>query len=202
MHRVFISYHHANDQWAKNRLDEVNIIGGIFEDVSVNSGDIDDTYMTDEQIRVKVRDDYLKDSSVTIVLIGTETRLRKHVDWELYSSMRDSPKNKKSGIILVPLPSANITSFKAAHGDYEKSTVFPDSTSWASWSRQEHEARFPAFSKRMIDNLVAPQAKISVVPWNLLESEPSKLSISIELAYRDRATCEYDFTEPMRRRNG
>ena len=105
--KTFISYHHANDQWAKNHLSDLNIYNSIFDDYSVNSGDIDDVYLSDEQIRIRVRDEFLRDATVTIVLIGAETRYRKHVDWELYSSMRDSELNKKSGIIVVPLPGIN-----------------------------------------------------------------------------------------------
>ncbi|MGL5684212.1 MAG: TIR domain-containing protein [Vagococcus fluvialis] len=36
--------------------------------------------MSDEQIRVKIRDEYLRESSITIVLFGKETAQRKHVD--------------------------------------------------------------------------------------------------------------------------
>ncbi|XLF25610.1 TIR domain-containing protein [Klebsiella pneumoniae] len=35
-----------------------------------------------------------------MLLVGAETKNRKHVDWELYSSMRDSPRNGKSGVLL------------------------------------------------------------------------------------------------------
>ena len=89
-HKVFISYHHGNDQAHKEALTEFNDKYGVFTDASVDSGDIDDE-LDDEAIREKIRDEYLQDSSVTIVLVGTETRRRKHVDWEIYSSMRSGP---------------------------------------------------------------------------------------------------------------
>ena len=57
--------------------------------------------MTDEQIRIKIRDEYLRQTTVTILLVGTETQYRKHIDWEVYSSMRDSEKNPKSGICFI-----------------------------------------------------------------------------------------------------
>ena len=79
---------------------------GIFIDQSVDTGDISDE-LCDEAIREKIRDDYLRDSTVTIVLVGLETKRRKHVDWEIYSSMIDGKKNKKSGILAVNLPSTN-----------------------------------------------------------------------------------------------
>jgi hypothetical protein len=41
---------------------------------------------------------------VTIVLIGKNTWKRKYVDWEIYSSMRDTTKNPRSGVIGIILP--------------------------------------------------------------------------------------------------
>lgn len=92
-HKVFISYHHANDQWAKDRLIELNNQYDIFIDCSVDTGDIPDDW-DDQKIRAEIRDNYLQDSTVTILLVGTETKYRKHIDWELYSSMFDGAINK------------------------------------------------------------------------------------------------------------
>lgn len=200
--KVFISYHHANDQWAKEALVTINFWGDVFEDWSVNSGDIDDQYLSDEQIRVRVRDEYLRQSTVTIVLVGVETRYRKHVDWEIFSSMRDSNLNPKSGIILVPLPSTGITNFTAGHGLEEKNAIYPGVTNWTTWTRAEHEEFYPHFSTRMIDNLVCPTAYVSVVPWEKISSSPDNLRLEIEYAHSDRVNCEYDFSTLMRRRNG
>lgn len=200
--KTFISYHHANDQWAKEQLVAINTWHGVFDDYSVNSGEIDDEYLTDEQIRVIVRDNYLRDATVTLVLVGTETRYRKHVDWELFSSMRNTELNPKSGVILVPLPGTGITYCTAAHGMEEKQALHPEISSWTHWSRQEHEERYPYFSTRMIDNLATGTARMSVIPWDKLVSSVDNLKMSIELAHRDRELAIYDFTTSMRRRNG
>jgi hypothetical protein len=79
MHKVFISYHHANDQAFKEALLE-QIGHHHFIDASVDTGDISDD-LDDQAIREKIRDDYLADSSVTLLLVGTGTKNRKHVDW-------------------------------------------------------------------------------------------------------------------------
>ena len=100
MHKVFISYHHANDQYYKECLVNMGKYYEIFIDRSVDTGDISDN-LTDQAIREKIRDEYLRDSTVTIVLVGLETKRRKHVDWEIYSSMIDGKINKKSGILVV-----------------------------------------------------------------------------------------------------
>ena len=95
-HRVFISYHHANDQYYKEELLRINDNYDLFIDASVDTGEVDES-LTDQAIRTKIRDEYLRDSSVTLVLVGTETKNRKHVDWEIYSSMIDGSVNIGNG---------------------------------------------------------------------------------------------------------
>ena len=72
MHKVFISHHHGNDQGYKDDLVKFGEENEIFVDRSVDTGDIPDDW-TDERIRRVIRDDYLRDSTVTIVLVGRET---------------------------------------------------------------------------------------------------------------------------------
>ena len=99
MHKVFISYHHYRDQDYKDELVTFAEQHSIFIDASVDTGDVSDD-LSDEKIREIIRDEYLRDSTVTIVLVGTGTKRRKHVDWEIYSSMYDGTVNKKSGILV------------------------------------------------------------------------------------------------------
>ena len=94
MHKVFTSYHHASDQYYKDWLVWMGKYHKIFIDSSVDTGNISDN-LSDQAIREKIRDDYLRDSTVTVVLVGEETKRRKHVDWEIYSSMIDGKVNKK-----------------------------------------------------------------------------------------------------------
>lgn len=198
MHRVFISYHHDNDQLYKERLVKFGKENEIFEDCSVDTGDISDD-LTDEQIRVKIRDEYLRESTVTIILVGTETKYRKHVDWEIYSSMYDGRINKKSGIIVINLPSVNCDYYTASHSG-EKEYVFPENTEWCTITeRSEFERRYPYMPDRIIDNLLKDGAHISVIPWNNLNMD--KLQYMIDRAYEDRVICEYDLSRPMRRGN-
>lgn len=193
---MFISYHHRNDQAYKQALLDFNEKHGIFIDASVDTGDIDDS-LSSEAIRRKIRDEYLVNSTVTILLVGTETKYRKHVDWELYSSMIDGSVNKKSGILVINLPSTNCTTFTAAHPG-EKELVHPECTSWTSVkTRTEYEQRYPYMPDRVIDNLLEPKAKISVVPWDKLTVE--RLAFLIEATFQARETNEYDMSREMRR---
>ena len=199
MHNVFISYHHYNDQRYKNELIEFGKHFGVFIDKSVDTGGIPE-HLSDQAIREKIRDEYLRDSTVTVLLAGVETMGRKHIDWELYSSMFDGARNKKSGILVVNLPAVQCPYYFAEYGEGEKRLIYPDNNSWTSiGSRAEQEKRFPHLPERIIDNLIAPKARISIVPWDRITSET--LKFLIDATFEARSGCEYDLARPMRRRN-
>lgn len=201
-HKVFISYHHANDQLYKDYLENFNNYYDIFINKSVAIDDIDDDLPPDT-IREIIRDDYLRDTSVLILLVGTETKNRKHVDWEIYSSMRNSAKNRKSGILVINLPSVGCTYFRAAHGETEKRDFYPNTNEWISINdRTEYERRYPYMPARIIDNLLMEKSYISIVNWNDIENDPEKLRKLIELTFQDRESCEYSLGRVMRERNG
>lgn len=103
-HKVFISYHHDNDQRYRDLFESMFAhYHGIFITRSVQIGEIN-PYLATDTIRQKIRDEYLRDSTVTIVLIGSETWKRKHVDWEIGSSIRDTIRNPRSGLLGILLP--------------------------------------------------------------------------------------------------
>lgn len=196
MHRVFVSYHHKNDQEYKKVLVDWAKENEIFEDYSVGLGDIPEDW-DDQKVRETIRDEYLRESTVTIVLVGTETKFRKHVDWEIYSSMHDGTKNKKSGIIVILLPSAKSTYYTCGF-DNEKS-IYPEQKWISITERSEYERRFPYMPARIIDNLLKSGVNISVINWDKVTVE--NLTLMIENAYKNRANQDYDMTRPMRDRN-
>lgn len=73
------------------------------ETKAVSDGDID-PYLNTETIRQKIRDNFIRSATVTVVLIGSETWKRKHVDWEISSSLRDTQLNPRTGLIGIILP--------------------------------------------------------------------------------------------------
>jgi hypothetical protein len=201
MHRVFISYHHASDQAYKEELLRANARAPIFLDGSVDTGDISDA-LSDQAIREKIRDEYLRDTTVTMLLVGAGTKNRKHVDWELYSSMFDGKLNKKSGILVVTLPTTGCTHYTAAHGDEEKARLYPSTVSWTHIdTRAEYEVRYPHLPDRIIDNLLTRKAKISVTNWSVIASDWSALEFLVNATHDGKALAEYDLSRPMRRRD-
>ena len=124
-HKVFINYHHALDESYKN-IFELRF-GNSFEAIvpgSVKVGDIDPNLPT-ETIRQKIRDEYLRDTSVTVVLIGALTWQRKHVDWEIGSSIRDTKANPRSGLLGILLPTYDKHYGRVDRSKYNRGTMPP-----------------------------------------------------------------------------
>lgn len=113
-HKVFISFHHDEDQGYKERF--VKMMEGNVVDKSVGDGDIDDQNRKTATVRQKIRDDFIADATVTVVLIGPCTWKRKHVDWEIGSSLRKTKKNPRCGLLGILLPK---------HSDFKKEEYDP-----------------------------------------------------------------------------
>jgi hypothetical protein len=106
-HKVFISYHHDDqdevDEFVSTFDEERDVfirrgIGiGISEDI-INSNDTD-------YIMRRIRELYLQDSTVTIVLLGECTWARRFVDWEIQASLRHGEKTTPNGLVGILLSS-------------------------------------------------------------------------------------------------
>ena len=74
---------------------------------TIGISDDDDFIDSDDRDYVmrRIREKYLTDSTVTIVLIGKCTAKRKYVDWEIASTLRNDPQNKRSGLLGINLRS-------------------------------------------------------------------------------------------------
>ncbi len=103
-HKCFVSYHAKNRVAVQRFLDD-------FEDVfiakTVGVSDTDDFINSENRNYVmrRIREEYLTDSTVTIVLIGECTQARKYVDWEIASTLRNDPENGRSGLLGINLKS-------------------------------------------------------------------------------------------------
>lgn len=109
-HKVFISFYHHDDQKYKDYIDcylSQNIIN---KSVALGEYSSDNS---DEYIKRLIREEKISDSSVIVVLVGPNTKNRKHVDWEIYAGLRASI-NGNSGLIGIFLP----TMRKAEGGGY------------------------------------------------------------------------------------
>jgi hypothetical protein len=103
-HKCFVSYHAEDTDEVVSFIEDfgtefiAQTIGVTDEDDFIDS---DDTGYVMDQIRTK----YLGKSTVTIVLVGKCTWARRYVDWEIYSSLRNSKHSTVNGLLAIELPS-------------------------------------------------------------------------------------------------
>ena len=98
-HKLFISYYHKDDEFYRSKFEK--LFGDLFINKSVKLGDIDDDLSTD-YIKRLIRENYISDTSVLVVLIGPHTHCRKHVDWEISAGLL-----KEAGLVGLLLPTHN-----------------------------------------------------------------------------------------------
>lgn len=205
-HKVFISYYHKDDQFYKNYLINMREYDysksdfvSIFDNYSVNQDEIDDTGLSAERIRCIIRDQYIKDATVLILLCGKNTKTRKYIDWEIHAAMFDTQLNPKMGILVINLPT--ISQSIRAGENVEKKLIAPSGAHWTSYStRKEYEEHYPYMPSRIIDNF-EKGVPITVVDWGTIQNDPQKLKQLIDIAFKRRKTNQYDHSSPLRRNN-
>lgn len=101
---VFVSYHHDNDQYYYNLLAGVcDQFCQLLRDASLREPlDSEDS----DYISRAIREGYITGTSCTIVLCGSETWKRKHVDWEIKATL-----DKQHGLVGVLLPTSPVLPF-------------------------------------------------------------------------------------------
>jgi len=105
--KCFISYHHddqhAVDQFVRDfdHLRDTFIARGLGQEMS---GDIIQS-TNPEYVMRRIRERFLADSTVTIVLLGRCTWARRYVDWELQASLRNGVLTRPNGLLGIQLPS-------------------------------------------------------------------------------------------------
>ena len=103
LRNVFVSYAHRLDQ---KEADDFRIkFGGpgmVFSDRSLENKDIG--HLSDDTIKNNYIRPKIRNSSVTIILIGEETGGRWWVDWEIYYSLIHTIGNARNGLLGIRLP--------------------------------------------------------------------------------------------------
>ena len=151
-HKCFLSYHAADAEQVLKFVES-------FESVLITKClgvDEDDPWIDSEDtdyIMDRIRDKYLRDSTVTVVLVGDCTWSRKYIDWEVYSSLRRDRLNRLNGLLAIQLPGAsgslparvsdNVT--RDPHNNdigYGRYYVYPSNT-WVlqNWIQDAFDAR-------------------------------------------------------------
>ncbi len=97
--KIFVSYHHSNDQWYYNEFSR--IFSDTYEVVQDSSLDRGIDSDVPDYVMRRIRDNYITGTSSTIVLCGAQTPQRKYVDWEIKATL-----DKCHGLIGINLPSS------------------------------------------------------------------------------------------------
>jgi hypothetical protein len=144
--KCFISYHHT-DQAAVNQFvrdfdhgHNAFIARGLGEEMS---GDLIDSTNTD-YVMSKIRERYLSNSTVTIVILGRCTWARRYVDWELQSSLRSGQYTTPNGLLGIRLPS-----FAGTYPPRFEANLSSD------WPRQDCYARHMPYPSSTVDLITA-----------------------------------------------
>lgn len=104
--KVFISHYKGDrievDNFIKRfgHLFIAKVLGANDNDEFINSTDTD-------YVMRRIREKYLDDSTVTIVLLGGCTHSRRYVDWEIKSSLSHGAYTFPNGLMGIVLPSQN-----------------------------------------------------------------------------------------------
>jgi hypothetical protein len=173
-HKVFISYHHELDEGYKKRFElRFGKPHGTIIPTGVELGDIDPSLRT-ETIREKIRDEYLRDASVTVVLVGKRTWQRKYVDWEISSTLHHTRLKQRGGLLAILLPA-----YRTAHSGGRRD------------KRDPH-----TIPPRLHDNVEAGYAKLYA--WS---EDASEVRTWIHEAYSRKSRVEPDNRRDLFGRN-
>lgn len=103
--KCFISYHHADANAVERFVRTFDHSGDVFivRRLGEMPDDIVDSTDTDYVMRC-IRERYITDSTVTIVLAGACTWARRYVDWEIQASLRQPAGGLPNSLLGIKLP--------------------------------------------------------------------------------------------------
>jgi hypothetical protein len=104
--KVFISFYQGDRTEVQGFIDHWAVREGVFIPRSLGTFENEDFVRSDnpEYVMSQIRQKYLGDSTVTIVLVGACTHSRRYVDWELKTSLRRG-QYTPNGVMGIILPS-------------------------------------------------------------------------------------------------
>lgn len=110
--KVFISHYKGDNLEVEEFIDTFCDNEAVFTPKVLGANDNDDFIKSNntEYVMSQIREKYLGDSTVTIVLIGNCTHSRRYVDWEIKSSLTQG-ENTPNGLLGIILPSKGANAY-------------------------------------------------------------------------------------------
>lgn len=105
MKKIYISCYENNDYDYKNKLIEKNFNRNNMLFGLINKEDINnEIFRKDKTNFIEIiKNKFLQDSEVLVLLVGEETKKRKSIDWEIRAAMTKTSLFDKCGILIVYL---------------------------------------------------------------------------------------------------
>ncbi|GAB5489593.1 MAG: TIR domain-containing protein [Parasphingorhabdus sp.] len=146
--KCFISYHHqdqmAVDKFVRDFDHSLDTffsrgLGQEMTDEIINSQNTD-------YVMSRIRERFLKDSTVTIVLMGKCTWARRYIDWEIQSSLRQGQYSTPNGLLGIKLP---------GFGDFPDRFRLNLSSDWPRVDCYARHMEYPNSTSDLIDAIEA-----------------------------------------------
>lgn len=175
-HKVFLSYYHIDDEPHRNLFE--TMYGHLFISKSVRPGEYD-TDLKAPYVKRLIMEEKITDTSVVVVLVGPNTRQRKHVDWEIAAAL-----NKKvhgySGLLGIILPSL---------------------CGLSPWNPLAPTYRPEDLPPRLAANVISGYAEL--VSWFGSADQENQMEAAIDRAFKKRITHQHLIrnADPMFKRN-
>lgn len=122
--RVFFSFHFDDDIWRANQVRNANVVAGADVAGFFDHSEYEEAQKTGDEGIKRMINRHLKDTSVTVVLIGTNTASRRWVKYEIAQSI--AQKNGLLGIYIHHLKNQDgETSNRGPKPEVPAGVVFP-----------------------------------------------------------------------------
>ena len=161
-HKTFVSYHGDDHGEVEKFIKTFDQNGDVFIARALGSDQTMDELIdseNDEYVMRRIREDQIKDSTVTLLFVGKNTWNRKFVDWEIAASLHQGPKaGLPNGVlaILSPelskaiLPDRFVDNWETGYANF---FTYPKSrTQLAKWIEQAFESRGDKDKRDLIKN--------------------------------------------------
>ena len=180
--KTFISYDNSKE-YKKDEVQKLINSQSNMKDISLDYAiDSEDN----EYIRRTIRDNYITDATVLVVLVTKDTQGRKFIDWEIAAAMyngekrKDGKRNDICGIVIVDYFTNNIKSkYKEIKDKYVR---YESNVKWINLSDKETRKRYSYIPQRLLSSIILG-ASIQIIPSNYIYELLPK---AIEIAHRDR----------------
>ena len=161
-HKTFISYHHDDQEEVDKFIETFDHDRDVFIARAVGSDQTMDELIEsddDDYVMRRIREDHIRDSTVTLVFVGKNTWSRKFVDWELAASLHQGSKaGLPNGVLAILSPELSEALLPDRFVDnwesgYAKFHPYPKNrTQLSKWVDQAFEAREDEGKRNSIKN--------------------------------------------------